>query len=197
VAGPEVQDAATQAPALRQPASCGELFKVFTRLAMQGFGGVLAVAQQELVERERWLSRDEFLDMLSVAQVLPGPNVVNLSLMIGDRFFGLRGAAAALGGMLLLPLVVMLVLAALYTRFSNNPYVAGALRGMAAVSAGLVLATAWKLLGSLKKNALGLPTCLGIGALTLGLVVGLHWPLAWVILGLGTLSVLWAWTRLR
>mgnify|MGYP000232473147 CR=1 FL=1 len=63
---------------------------------MKGFGGVIAVAQRELVEREAWLTREQFLELLSVAQVLPGPNIVNLSMMIGDRFFGLRGAVVAL-----------------------------------------------------------------------------------------------------
>lgn len=182
--------------ALRAPRSCSHLFWVFTRTALQGFGGVLAVAQQELVERERWLSREEFLEMLSVGQVLPGPNVVNLSMMIGDRFFGLRGAASALAGMLAVPLVVMLALAALYGHFADQPQVTGALRGMGAVSAGLVLATAFKLVGSLRKNALGLPLCLLLGALTLLMVAVLKWPLAWVVLGLGPLAVALAWWRL-
>ena len=61
----------------RSPKSPGEIFRVFTRLAMQGFGGVLPIAQRELVERERWLTREQFLELLAVAQVLPGPNVVN------------------------------------------------------------------------------------------------------------------------
>lgn len=182
---------------LREPRSCGHLFTVFTRLALQGFGGVLPVAQHELVERERWLSRDEFLELLSVSQVLPGPNVVNLSLMIGDRYFGLRGAASALAGMLALPLVLMLALAVLYGRFSGNPMVAGALRGMGAVSAGLVLAMAWKLMGSLRKNPLGLPMSLGFSAATVVLVSVLQWPLAGVLAGLGSLSVALAWWRLR
>ena len=82
----------TAPPARAVPASCAQLFTAFTRLALQGFGGVLPVAQHELVERLGWVDRDEFLRILSVAQVLPGPNVVNLSLMIGDRFFG--GVAA-------------------------------------------------------------------------------------------------------
>jgi len=182
---------------LRQPQSCGELFRVFTLLALQGFGGVLAVAQHELVERQRWLTRDEFLEMLSVGQVLPGPNVVNISLMIGDRFFGWRGAASALAGMLAAPLVLMLALAMLYGRFADDPRVSGALRGMGAVSAGLVLAMAWKLVGSLKKNPLGLKTCLALGALTVGLVVGMRWPLAWVLAGLGPLAIGLAWWKLR
>jgi chromate transporter len=194
-AAPETATAAT--PTLQQPRSCGQLFWVFTRLAMQGFGGVLAVAQQELVERQRWLSREEFLDMLSVSQVLPGPNVTNLALMIGDRFLGLRGAFAALAGMLVLPLVLMLVLAALYTQYAHHPRLSGALRGMGAVSAGLMLATAYKLARSLPANPLGLPLCLGLGGLTVALVLGLRWPLAAVVLGLGSLVVLLAWHKLR
>ena len=182
---------------LRRPRSCGHLFLVFTRLALQGFGGVLAVAQHELVERERWLTCDEFLEMLSVGQVLPGPNDVNLSLMIGDRYFGLRGAASALAGMLAVPLVIMVGVAVLYGRHADNPRVAGALRGMGAVSAGLVLATAWKLVGSLRKNPLGLPVSLGFGAATVVLVAGLRWPLAWVLAGLGSLAVALVWWRLR
>ena len=68
------------------PRSSLELFVVFTRLALQGFGGVLPVAQFELVERTRWMTRAQFVETLSVAQVLPGPNVCNLALMTGDRF---------------------------------------------------------------------------------------------------------------
>ena len=66
---------------LRAPASLRELFFAFNRLALQGFGGVLPVAQRELVERRRWLTRDQFVEMLAVSQVLPGPNVVNLALI--------------------------------------------------------------------------------------------------------------------
>lgn len=73
----------------------------------------------------------------------------------------------------------------------------GALRGMGAVSAGLVLAMAWKLVGSLKKNPLGLTTCLALGALTVGLVVGMRWPLAWVLAGLGPIAIGLAWWKLR
>jgi chromate transporter len=182
---------------LRQPASLGELFRVFNRLALQGFGGVLAVAQRELVERERWLGRDEFVEILSVAQVLPGPNIVNLSLMIGDRFFGLRGAFTALAGMMLAPLVIVLVLAALYARAAQHPLVSGALRGMGAVSAGLIIATGLKLATSLKRNEMGLPLSLAIGACTFVMVALMRWPLVWVLAGLGSLGIAAAWWRLR
>ena len=84
---------------MNRPESLTHLFLAFSRLALQGFGGVLAVAQRELVERLGWMSKEEFVETLAIAQVLPGPNIVNLSMMIGDRFFGLRGAFVALAGM--------------------------------------------------------------------------------------------------
>ena len=88
---------------LARPASLTELFIAFTALALQGFGGVLAVAQRVLCENRRWLTREDFVEILAVGQVLPGPNVVNVSLMIGDRFFGWRGAFAALPSVRLHP----------------------------------------------------------------------------------------------
>ncbi|MDO8370827.1 MAG: chromate transporter, partial [Polaromonas sp.] len=133
-----------------QPQSLTDLFVSFTLLALQGFGGVLAVVQRELVEKKRWMTREEFVEEWAVAQIMPGPNVVNLSLMIGHRYFGLRGAMAALAGMLTVPLLVVLLLALVYAQFAGNPGVAGALRGMGAVAAGLIAATGLKLMGALK-----------------------------------------------
>ncbi|MCS6811018.1 MAG: chromate transporter, partial [Tepidimonas sp.] len=95
------------APAVATPRSPMQLFWAFTWLALQGFGGVLAVAQRELVQRRQWLTREQFVHDWAVAQLLPGPNVVNLALMIGGRQFGWRGALAALAGMLLAPLVLL------------------------------------------------------------------------------------------
>ena len=157
---------------------------------------MLAVAQRELVERKRWLTREQFIDMLSVAQVLPGPNIVNLSMMIGDRWFGLRGAMSALAGMLALPLVIVLVLSSLYSHYQQHPAVSGALRGMGVVAAGLVLSTALKLLPTLRRNPLGLATGLGLAAATTLAVTWLHWSLLWIIALLGTLAIALAWQRL-
>lgn len=178
------------------PRSPGELFVVFTRLALMGFGGVLPIAQHMLVERQRWLTNEQFVELLSVSQVLPGPNVVNLALMVGDRYFGWRGAVAALAGMLLAPLAVVLALAALYAEFSSVPEVGGALRGMGAVAAGLVLAMALKLTPALAKNPLGRVACAAV-ALASAVAVGvLRWPAAGVILVLGAGSIALAWWRL-
>ncbi len=184
-------------PPLAEPGSASELFFTFNRLALQGFGGVLAIAQRELVERQRWLSREQFVEMLALSQVLPGPNVVNLALMFGDRFFGLRGALAALGGMLVVPLVIVMALAAAYAEFSRVAMVSGALRGMGAVAAGLVIATAFKLMGTLRNNRLGLPTAAALSVLTFVMIALLHWPLVWVIVGLGSVAIAVAWQRLQ
>ncbi len=182
---------------LQRPGSLRVLFLAFNRLALQGFGGVLAVAQRELVERLRWLSREDFVAMLSVAQVLPGPNVVNLSLMIGDRFFGTRGAMVALAGMLLVPSLIVLGLTAAYARWANDPVVASALRSMGAVAAGLITATAFKLLRTLRHNPLGVPTCAVVGLLTLAAMAWWRWPMAAVVLGLGGAAVALAAWRLQ
>ena len=187
-----LEDAAPRAP--RSPA---ELFRVFNRLALQGFGGVLPIAQRELVERERWLTREQFVELLSVAQVLPGPNVVNLALMFGDRAFGWRGGLAALGGMLAAPLAIVLALTVLYTRFAQHPTVAGALRGMGAVAAGLILATGIKLLPALRRNALGMAPAFGFAALTFVAIGLVRVPLFAVLAVLGGVSCAWAWVKLK
>ena len=126
------------------PRNKTDLFVSFTLLALQGFGGVLAVVQRELVETKQWLTPEEFLDDWAVAQTLPGPNVVNLSLMIGGRYFGFAGALSALAGILLLPTVIALVLAAAMAGFADSILAQNMLRGMGAVSAGLIIATGIK-----------------------------------------------------
>ena len=178
---PSLETAAPRA----HPASPLALFIAFTLLALQGFGGVLAVAQRELVDRRGWLTRLEFVELYAVAQLLPGPNVVNLSLMIGDRYFGLRGALAAISGMLVAPLLVVLALAASYQQLAQYPAVAGALRGMGAVAAGLILAMALKMLGTLRGNVLGPALCTALGLATLTAIAVFRVPLAWVVISLG------------
>ena len=189
-----MQVVTAQSPA--RPTSLADLFVSFTLLALQGFGGVLAVVQRELVEKKRWLTREEFIEDWAVAQIMPGPNVVNLSLMIGARYFGFKGAMAALAGMLLAPLCVVLALAVVYAQFADHPAVLGALRGMGAVAAGLIAATGLKLFGALQKNALGLPLCIALGALCFTAVALLRWPLAYVLVGLGGMACTLAYKKL-
>jgi len=192
--------AATPAPLQREPLprpkTLGALFWSFTGLALQGFGGVLAIVQRELVERRRWLTREEFVEDWAVAQVLPGPNVVNLSLMLGDRFFGLRGALVAMAGILCFPLLGVLLLATLYASVQTLPVAQGALRGMGAVAAGLITATGLKLLPALKQNVVGTLVSIGSIAITIIAIAWLRLPLAWVLLGLGGLTCAWAYRQL-
>jgi len=185
------------APATRRPDGCATLFRVFNRLALQGFGGVLPVAHRELVERQRWLTPAEFVEQLALAQVLPGPNVINLSLMLGDRWFGWRGALAASAGLLAVPMVIVLILGTLAAQAQHLPQVAGALRGMGAVAAGLVIATALKLVRTLRGNPLGRPAALTVAVATLAAVGWVRWPLVAVVLGLGSASMGLAAWRLR
>jgi len=180
-------------PVTASPDSAWQLFVAFTLLALQGFGGVVAVAQRVLCEERRWLGRQEFVELLSLGQLLPGPNICNLALFVGDRFFGTRGAFAALAGLITVPCALVLALTLLYTHWSGIPEVAGALRGMAVVAAGITLGTALKLAGSVAPGPLGGLTRLLLAAATFGLVAVLRLPLAWALLGLGTAATAIAW----
>ena len=182
---------------LGRPSSEKELFVAFTLLALQGFGGVLAVAQRVLCEQRCWLTKEQFVEILAFAQVLPGPNVCNVALMVGDRFFGWRGAFAALAGMMAVPLIIVLSVTAAYSQFASNPLVAGALKGMGAVAAGLIVGTALKVMSALRGNPMGLTASAALLVSAFVAVALLRWPLVWVLLGLGTLACLIAWRRLR
>jgi len=183
---------ATPGVARHAPRSKTDLFWTFTILALQGFGGVLTVVQRELVEKKQWLTLEEFVEDWAVAQIMPGPNVVNLCLMIGGRCFGLPGALSALAGLLIAPTVLVLILAAAFAGIADTALAQGMLRGMGAVSAGLIAAVGIKLMGALKTNPMGRWTCMGIGALTFVTIGLLRLPLAWVLLTLGPLACVWA-----
>jgi chromate transporter len=179
-----------------QPKSRTDLFISFTLLALQGFGGVLAVVQRELVENKRWMSREEFLEEWAVAQIMPGPNVVNLGIMIGDRYFGVTGAMVALAGLLCAPSLLVLVLAVFYGYFADSAHVAGALRGMGAVASGLITATGIKLMPALRRHPLGVGSCIVLGVATFVGIVVLRWPLAWILGGIGGYACVATWYRL-
>jgi chromate transporter len=180
-----------------RPKSLTDLFVSFTLLALQGFGGVLAVIQLELVERKRWLTTEEFLEDWAVAQIMPGPNVVNMAMMVGARDFGLPGALAALAGLIAVPLVLVLLLVMVHDRVADVPAVAGALRGMAAVTAGLIGAAGLKLSTALAKHPLPLAWCVGIVVLGFVMVALLHFPLLYVLLGLGGLGCVATYRRIK
>ena len=189
--------ALTGRPELRpRPESLTDLFWSFTALALQGFGGVMAVVQRELVDKKRWLTREEFLEDWAVAQIMPGPNVVNLSLLLGDRYFGLRGSLVAVAGMFTFPLAGLLALAITFASVADWPIAEGALRGLGAAAAGLVLASGFRLIPALRSNPIGVPACAVLALLTFGAIALMRWPLIWVLLPVGSIACVWAWVRL-
>jgi len=169
----------------------GELYRGFFSAGARGFGGAMPWARRMLVEERRWLTPQEFTDAFGLCNFLPGPNIVNMSVVVGSRFGGARGAIVAFVGLLTLPFLVVLTLAALYTRYGNLPGIDAVLRGVGAAAGGLVFATGLKM-------AEGLPrTALAVGFLLLAFVaIGLlRWPLVPVLFTLAPLSVLAAWLR--
>ena len=181
---------------LNSPRSKTELFLSFTSLALQGFGGVLTVAQREVVERKRWMTPAQFLEDWAVAQILPGPNVVNFCLMLGGRHFGLLGALAALAGMFVAPTALLIVIALVFSGVSDQAWAQGALRGMGAVAAGMFAATGIKLISALKLNPMGWTACTLVMVSTFIGISLFRWPLIWVLLGIGSLACGWAYLQL-
>ncbi len=182
--------------AAARPESLSDLFWSFSLLALQGFGGVLAVVQRELVEKKRWMTQEEFIEDWAVAQIMPGPNVVNLGLMFGGRHFGLRGALVAVAGLLTFPTMGVLLLALLFAGIADEPAARGALRGLGAAAAGLIAATGLRLLPAIRNNAMGRRFCIGLALATFAAIALLRLPLLVVLLGLGLPACGWAWYRL-
>ncbi|MYM86835.1 chromate transporter [Rugamonas sp. FT82W] len=129
------------------------IFLVFSRLALMGFGGVMPFAYRALVEQHKWLTAEEFAKYLATSQMLPGPTICNVALMVGNRYAGTRGALAALAGMIAGPFMVVVALGVVYQRFGEIDMFRHAIRGMAAVAAGLILATAVKMAKSMFAKA--------------------------------------------
>jgi chromate transporter len=179
------------------PRDLRDLFVSFTLLALQGFGGVMVIVYRELVEKKHWLTDDQFLEDWSVAQLLPGANIINLALIIGNRYFGLRGALAALFGLLLAPLVIVIAATLIYSRYADYPGVIGALRGMGAVVAGLIGATGLRLMKSLRASPLQKPLCGAILICCFLMIAIMRWPLGYPLLGLGLISCVLTYRRIQ
>lgn len=134
------------------PKSPKELFWALSFLALQGFGGVFPVARRVIVEERKWLTNQEFLEEWAVAQVLPGPNIVNLSVILGNRWFGGIGVLVALLGIFLFPSFILIFIALFFEQIRQFPLAEGALKGMGAVSAGLIAGSSIKLASGLRSH---------------------------------------------
>jgi chromate transporter len=171
--------------ALISPPSLGEIFTTFTKVALSGFGGVLPVSRHALVDHKKWLTDKEFAEQLAISQLLPGPNIVNLSVALGDKFHGVAGSLAAVGGLMCMPFILFMGLAWGYHFFSDSAWLQKALLGVSAAAAGLIICTALKLMKTMPKQIWTL-------AIALGAFVGiafLHLPLFQVVISLGLLAI--------
>jgi chromate transporter len=170
-----------------------DLFIGFLWASVRGFGGVFVMGRRMLVEERRWLTPDEFVEILGVCQFLPGANIVNVSVAVGQRFRGWKGSLAALAGIVVAPAIVSVILAAAFLHYAAVPQVQHAMGAVAAAAAGLVIGTAIKMAGPvLRKDwVLALPIALG----TLVLAAFLRWPLPLVLLLMGSAGAALAWSR--
>lgn len=173
--------------------SCAELFWGFTRIGVSAFGGVLPYAHHQLVTARRWQTESEFTAMLAVGQLLPGPNIVNVAIMLGREKHGLRGAVAACLGILLIPFFVMTGVVALYMHVNDIAWVEKAFRGIGAASAGLILGVGVKLARAQPKKAWAY-VAMGAAFLAIG-VARLPLVPVMLVLGLGSVFAAKRWGR--
>jgi chromate transporter len=179
----------TSVPSPPPSVSLSELFTAFMKVGVSGFGGVLPFARRMLVEERRWLTPDEFNEVLSLSQFLPGPNIVNVSVIVGRRFQRVAGSFVASFGLMLMPMVILLILASLYAQFSQFPVVQRATHGVSAAAAGLVVAVALKMAQPLRKT----PWRVGIALIAFVAIGIARLPMLWVLAVLGPLSFAIAW----
>jgi chromate transporter len=146
------------------PPSLIELFVAFAKMSLAGFGGVLVFARRAIVEQHRWMTAEEFNETFALCHFLPGPNIVNLTMVFGSRFRGLAGGLAAFTGLLGPPTIIMTVLATLYARFGDVDALRRILAGVSCVAVGLLLSVVFRMMMPLfrKRDAVGLVFLLAV-----------------------------------
>lgn len=185
------ESAAAAAPP-KSPGLFG-LFIAFAKMSLMGFGGVMVWARRAIVEQHRWLTAEEFNDTFALCHFLPGPNIVNLSVVFGARLGGLPGAIAAFLGLLLPPVVIVTILGVLYTQYGQFERLQHALTGVVAVTAGLFLGTVVKMMQPLWKQR-AVMGFVFLGAVFVAVGV-LRLPLPPVLLVSVPLSIAVTWWR--
>ena len=172
-----------------KPIRAVDLFLTFSELTLYSFGGALFWSRRMFVEKRRWLTENEFVEILSVAQLLPGANGVNMAVIVGYRLAGFVGSAASLAGFIAAPCAIVVALAILYRNFGSMPLARDALAGMAVVAVGLIIAMAAKIAKVLQRKPL--PWMFALAAFT-GVGV-MRWPLLVVLGALAPFAIAAAW----
>ena len=168
-----------------EPVPLGTLFIAFLQVSLCGFGGGLVWARRIVVENRRWISEQEFADIVSLCQFMPGPNIVGIAVCVGARTRGAIGTIAAISGFLIIPWGVGLSLGVLYLKYAHLTVLRNILGGVAATAAGLLIATGTRLLMPHRSR----PAALLFAALAFGLMAFSKLPLLLVLFSLVPLSI--------
>jgi chromate transporter len=185
--------AATTQPLTSTRPSLPELFRAFVIVSISGFGGALPWARRMIVEQKRWMTAEEFNEAFALSQFLPGPNVVNFSVVFGSRFGGAPGAAVALAGLMGPPLVIVTVLAILYARFGDLEMLSRVLAGITAAATGLLISVVAKMAEPLFRKRWDWAPLIAIAAFV-GVAI-MQWPLPLVFAALAPVSFALAWVK--
>jgi chromate transporter len=181
------------APGAPERPTLTQLFRAFAAVSVSGFGGTLPWARRKIVEHKRWMTAEEFNETFALSQFLPGPNVVNFSVVFGSRFGGAAGAAVALAGLMAAPLVIVTVLAFLYAHYGDLEMLSRILSGIASAAAGLLIAVVAKMAAPMFLTRWKSGPVIAILAF-IGVAI-MHWPLPWVFVVLAPVSVAFAWFK--
>ncbi|MDH0030627.1 MULTISPECIES: chromate transporter [unclassified Acinetobacter] len=182
----KVQTLSIEREPLANAPDCKALFMGFMKLGLMGFGGVLPLAHRIIVEEHNWLDESQFTDLLGVCQLLPGGNIINMSVAIGMEFQGIKGAISSVLGLISAPTAIVLILYQVYEYFQYLPVVKHMIQGLAAAAAGLLFATGLKMLRPILKSYLTFFTIL----LTFVFMLWIKLPLALTLAFLLTMNML-------
>jgi chromate transporter len=184
---------ATEPFAAAAPPRLSELFIAYALISLYGFGGVLAWSRRMMVEERRWLTPEQFNEAYALCSFLPGPNIVNFSVIFGSRVRGPLGGLVALVGLLGPPMLLIIIIGALYAHYGDLPALRRALIGVTAAAAGLIMSTVVKMALPLFRNrAVGGPV---IALATFGAIGIAQWPLPIVLVVVLPISLALAWVR--
>lgn len=182
----------TELPPVR--ASAWDIARTFNEISLSSFGGGLSAWSREMVvARRKWMNDAEFLSAMTICRILPGANQVNLAVFVGTKLNGLRGAGAALAGLIAMPTLLLVGIAALYTAFQHSHAVQHVLGGFAAAAVAMTLQMVWKT----GRTTLTSIVPILLFALTFALNGILRWPLWWTLAITAPLGIGWAWRRAR
>jgi chromate transporter len=173
--------------------SVAELFVAFAKISLSGFGGVLAWARRMMVEERKWMTAEQFNEVYALCSFLPGGNIINFSVIFGGRLRGAPGSAAALAGLLGPPMVLILIIGAIYNYYGDLPWLRRALTGVASAAAGLMMATVAKMVRPLFRNRAIVGPLIAIA--TFIAISIMHWPLPLVLLVIVPVSIAYAWVQ--